>query len=330
MYPYSIRINSLIHLNRVKMSSPTKLEDQENNPPGAVIYSASEGDDMAPEKPVYERTLQRLLREGVLSDVRVLAGEKDTVFDLHRCVIGYHSEYFRVALNGPFLESATNDVYLPSLHPEVFNIVVQWMYDGGLQIDGRTLAVVHAAFQAAEYLQIPPLQAEIYERILAAVPWAGEGPPGEGDGRASENAPREFREFGLLPARGGGREEDKIKLKTYAKRMAEDGLFSRVTAKKYGEDTVDFAMFLAGFSRRLERTLNRITCGGCQDMIEQDRNANCDKCVLCDENKPRKVTLAYEKLCEERFREGYEAEKALRLRDVDGEPVAKPVAKFLD
>ncbi|KAK6330422.1 hypothetical protein TWF696_003519 [Orbilia brochopaga] len=291
------------------MDTDDMFEDQENTPPASSASSNDNGDGVtAPEKATVQTTLQTILKEKIFTDTTIYVGEDSTPFHLHRAIISHHSEVFRVACTGPFVESVSGEIHLPSLDPEVFSVVVNWMYDGGLRIHDCSFAAVHGAYLCAEQLQMPALQAAIYNKVLAAVPWAGDGPPSERPAGSSGKAPSlpEWKEFEHLPSRGG-RLEDKAMLKAFAERMADEGVFSRVTAKSYGTDTLGFAVFLAIHSRRIEKTLNKIACGMCQSLVDKDQTARIERCVICAEHMTRNEFLELSMQCEAKFKTGVEA-----------------------
>ncbi|KAF3908758.1 hypothetical protein ABW21_db0201580 [Orbilia brochopaga] len=278
-------------------------QDQENMPPLSSASSKSGEDDVTPETPENEQercTLQQILNEKLLTDMTVVVGAKKKRFELHRAIISFHSEILRVVCTGPFAGTLEGEIQLPFVDVEVFDVIVNWMYAGGLQIDKLNLEAIDEVYRCAGYLQMPGLQEDMRKRVFAAVPWADPLKKEEEAG----SLPLEIQELERTPFRGRTIDE-KAKLKQFAERMADEGLFSRVTAKGYGTNTQAFAVFLAVRSRRLEKTLNRITCGSCQLMIERDQVADFEKCVMCAEETTRKHFLEDTKHRETALKAGY-------------------------
>lgn len=66
--------------------------------------------------------------------VRVVAGEASSskTFHVFKATLCRTSPFFEKALNGPFLESLTQAIHLPGLHPDVFSLFLNWTVTGKL------------------------------------------------------------------------------------------------------------------------------------------------------------------------------------------------------
>ncbi|KAF2738216.1 hypothetical protein EJ04DRAFT_573936 [Polyplosphaeria fusca] len=62
----------------------------------------------------------------------ILVGPNRTRFLLHTSLLINSSPYFRAALTGPFLESATQSLQLPDVSLDVFELCVSWLYTSTL------------------------------------------------------------------------------------------------------------------------------------------------------------------------------------------------------
>ncbi|EWC46655.1 hypothetical protein DRE_04142 [Drechslerella stenobrocha 248] len=306
------------------MENLEEFKDQENIPPnlsrrGSNAGSCSDTDSAKTETPrqsiafqEYIRTLiivakdttnsrnpTRILNDKALSDIKVFVGESETLFELHRSVIASSSEFFRLIFTGVFRESLTGEVRVPTVEPEAFAIIVNWMYGYGLKLDECTLSAINGAYIGADYLQIATLQSEIYRQVLSNIPWARGDPPKGFSGRIPTVPIRKpLPDIGRpprlpsqrLPADLGAYADRKL-LKSHAESMAKEGMFSNQTAKDFVVDPMSFSLFLAVAMRRHERSLNRITCNMCQSMLEKDQKANFEMCIICGESVPRKKFL---------------------------------------
>lgn len=64
--------------------------------------------------------------------MNVGTGKSRASHTLHKTLLEVRSEYFRGALGGSFIESATNEVNLPEDDPIGFRCFVDWAYSGRL------------------------------------------------------------------------------------------------------------------------------------------------------------------------------------------------------
>ncbi|EGX44518.1 hypothetical protein AOL_s00188g186 [Orbilia oligospora ATCC 24927] len=113
-------------------------------------------------------TLARLLESALFTDVKVFAGPKRQEFNLHRGVLSVNSEFFKIACQRDrFKEGNSGEIELPEIKAEVFSLVVTWLYDGGFTFPDDYPEIVIEVYRAAEFLQIPGLQAGVVQAILA-------------------------------------------------------------------------------------------------------------------------------------------------------------------
>jgi len=62
--------------------------------------------------------------------VNIVIGHSDTqkTFTMHKELLCYHSEWFRKAFNGDWLESDEDALHLESVPEDVFRVVSHWLY----------------------------------------------------------------------------------------------------------------------------------------------------------------------------------------------------------
>ena len=60
--------------------------------------------------------------------IRVGTGEAVEVFELHKGVLCFYSEYFRVALRDEWTEGKDNELALPTEDPATFRLFRDWLY----------------------------------------------------------------------------------------------------------------------------------------------------------------------------------------------------------
>lgn len=64
--------------------------------------------------------------------VKILVGQDETPFSIHKDLLCHYSSYFRAALNGGFEEAAKNEIKLLDEDPQIFNVFLEWLYTGNL------------------------------------------------------------------------------------------------------------------------------------------------------------------------------------------------------
>ena len=67
--------------------------------------------------------------------VHLYVGADKVLFAVPKALLCYHSEYFRVALSGNFVESCNNTVTLSKDDPEVYEYIIGWMHTEQLESD---------------------------------------------------------------------------------------------------------------------------------------------------------------------------------------------------
>lgn len=99
---------------------------------GAIVSALPMADaDSHRDKPC--KTYKALLRTGKYSDFTVRCDNK--VFNLHKIVLSYGSEFFRAAIDGGFKESTENLMIVNEAKPWIFAVVVAHLYFGNQTID---------------------------------------------------------------------------------------------------------------------------------------------------------------------------------------------------
>jgi hypothetical protein len=66
--------------------------------------------------------------------MEVVVGSEDNIamWNIPKALLSHHSEFFRVACNGPFKEGLENKIILSDINSEAFQDFVHWMYFGNL------------------------------------------------------------------------------------------------------------------------------------------------------------------------------------------------------
>lgn len=64
--------------------------------------------------------------------ITVKIGPEHTTYHIHKGLLVHHSEYFRRALNGNWLESDDKTVVIDDMEPGPFDTFVDWLYTGKL------------------------------------------------------------------------------------------------------------------------------------------------------------------------------------------------------
>lgn len=80
-----------------------------------------------------EEKYGRLLTTGVFSDVTLCVGEKK--FKTHRCILSVACEYFNAMFQGSFKESSESEIQITEIEPEVFEVILNYIYTSQLSSD---------------------------------------------------------------------------------------------------------------------------------------------------------------------------------------------------
>ncbi|KAI0852572.1 hypothetical protein F5Y00DRAFT_273150 [Daldinia vernicosa] len=110
------------------------------------------------------------------TDIRILLPESKKEWRVHSDVITGESNFFRMALAGPFLESRTKEIKLYEIDDKIMEFVVKYMYKGwssaatsafGLE-DGAAVPPSEIAeiLIAADFLDVPRLCYAAYHMML--------------------------------------------------------------------------------------------------------------------------------------------------------------------
>ncbi|EXJ87748.1 hypothetical protein A1O1_04674 [Capronia coronata CBS 617.96] len=107
--------------------------------------------------------------------VTIFVGSEQVEFAVHKNMLCAASKFFERAVQGPFMESKTQQVRLPEERPEVFAFLVDWLYIGGL--DQMYPSIIRSrqqwhkdeyylkVYRMADRLIIPGLQLLTYHRL---------------------------------------------------------------------------------------------------------------------------------------------------------------------
>lgn len=109
----------------------------------AIVQVKVEGDEMVSNKEpsvsqvaaenCIEEKYSRLLQNGAFSDVILRVCEKK--FKAHRCILAVSCEYFDAMFKGSFKESTDEEVEITDIEPDVFEVILQYIYTNQLSND---------------------------------------------------------------------------------------------------------------------------------------------------------------------------------------------------
>ncbi|EPS45493.1 hypothetical protein H072_511 [Dactylellina haptotyla CBS 200.50] len=103
------------------------------------------------------------------TDLKIFAGtgEDQKCFNLHRAVVTAGSKYFEKACKGCFEEGRTKEIRLTDIEPAVFEVVANWMYQGGHDLFGEKYErdFLVEVYAAADYLQVRSLKTDILSSL---------------------------------------------------------------------------------------------------------------------------------------------------------------------
>ena len=105
------------------------------------------------------------------SPISLYVGADKTLFVVPKTLLCHHSEYFRSALSGNFVESFENKVTFAEEDPQIFKYVVGWMHRGGLDLarrgsaDPATCSVLCRIYYLADLLQVQGLMQDVLKDL---------------------------------------------------------------------------------------------------------------------------------------------------------------------
>lgn len=103
--------------------------------------------------------------------MRVIVGEEEKVYNLHKVYLTHYSPYFEKALNGEFSEATSNEVVLDHTEPNVFDWFVDWLYNQDLSYVPKQNSVERSTemiklWVLGDYLQVPRLQNLVVDKLF--------------------------------------------------------------------------------------------------------------------------------------------------------------------
>ena len=109
---------------------------------------------------------EEFMLEETFTDFKLTVGSK--IFHTHKLILGIHSEYFYRLLLSGMKETSQNEMEFKDMDPEIFQIIINYIYSGTLEcdLDDETLTEVYLV---ANMLQILDLEAECIAAILTNV-----------------------------------------------------------------------------------------------------------------------------------------------------------------
>ncbi|KAK6518710.1 hypothetical protein TWF506_005848 [Arthrobotrys conoides] len=112
--------------------------------------------------------LMKLLENPQFADVKVLVGVNEKNYDLHRNIISLSSSFFEAACREgrPFIESVEKLIKLPDIEPKEFDVVIQWIYQGGYKLpDYAKCDEFCNVFKAVDFLGVDGLKSEMLDQL---------------------------------------------------------------------------------------------------------------------------------------------------------------------
>lgn len=111
-----------------------------------------------------------LYTTGRLSDVKIMVG--DSVFNVHRLILAAQSRFFEAMFfNSSMIESNTDEIQLKETDPEVFNLLLELVYNGSLEkakfLDPETLIVLYILIERYQFIDYESyLLQEIQNKVI--------------------------------------------------------------------------------------------------------------------------------------------------------------------
>lgn len=98
-------------------------------------------------------SLYNLYSTGSYSDVTIRVNGK-TEFKVHKCILASRSSKFECMLNSSFMEGCSNYVDIKDTSPELFRLLLMWIYVGEIKFPIDLLDVFKLMLLADEYMLI--------------------------------------------------------------------------------------------------------------------------------------------------------------------------------
>jgi len=105
-----------------------------------------------------------LLNTGGFSDVILRVGKE--IVKAHKCILASRSEKLNAMFNSNLLEANTDEVFISYDKPELFKLMLSWIYCGEIKFPEDIFEVFDLMLLADEYL-IPDLKEKCEEDMLA-------------------------------------------------------------------------------------------------------------------------------------------------------------------
>ncbi|KAF8852850.1 hypothetical protein BDZ45DRAFT_694719 [Acephala macrosclerotiorum] len=145
-------------------------------PPAKKIKTASK---LATPPPSTSKHPSRRTKKGILhfrgpqTFVTIIVGAEKEKFSVLKQLISHHSPFFEAAFDSNFIEGKTRAMVLVDVEPDIFSLLVNWLYLQKLQhSDGRPVVKLELAklWNLAEYCLMPRLQNEAMPAIYSGGP----------------------------------------------------------------------------------------------------------------------------------------------------------------
>ncbi|KAK6361016.1 hypothetical protein TWF730_007131 [Orbilia blumenaviensis] len=115
-----------------------------------------------------QQSFESLINEIRFSDVKVIVGPQETVFNLHRCFLANGSEFFSRATDPRWKEGNDKKITLPEIDPSAFRAILGWIYGAGFGIHLHT-EYLDEIYKAIDYLQMPRLKEIFFKQLIWTV-----------------------------------------------------------------------------------------------------------------------------------------------------------------
>lgn len=115
-----------------------------------------------------KRQLGAYVNSPEISDVSFVVGEQEQIMYGHRFIIAARSDAFKAMLHGNMKEGYAKVIRLPNLSPDVFLVMLHYLYTSNTSFKFKTIEFVLDVMKASDMYQLEPLklQSVIYLKPL--------------------------------------------------------------------------------------------------------------------------------------------------------------------
>ncbi|EPS42122.1 hypothetical protein H072_3838 [Dactylellina haptotyla CBS 200.50] len=107
----------------------------------------------------------KLLNNPAFSDLTLHVGNPPKEYRVHRNILCERSSYFTAVCNGNFQESQTREINLPEQNPQVFEILLKYLYTGHFDDKDSPLEIIDTLLEAADYFDIENFKELVVQKV---------------------------------------------------------------------------------------------------------------------------------------------------------------------